>query len=235
MSTIEEITLYQTAPHQCSYRNDQLASTLFVDPELKVTPEILTYLSQRGFRRSGEYIYLPNCETCSACISTRLPVTLFTPNRIQKRVWKRNQDLAITLTEPQLTDEIYDLYQRYIETRHADGDMYPATKEQYQSFLVESYVDSFFLEFRLKRRLVAVAVTDILTNAYSAVYTFFEPELTQRSLGVYSLLAQIEHTKKAAFDHLYLGYWVKQCRKMNYKLQYRPIELLVNDQWTLLS
>ncbi len=235
MSTIEEIILYQTAPHQCSYREDQLASTLFVDPDLEVTQETLTYLSQRGFRRSGEYIYLPNCETCSACISTRIPVKLFSPNRTQKRVWKRNKDLVINVTAPQMTDEIYDLYKRYIENRHADGDMYPTTEEQYRSFLVDSYADSYFLEFRLEKKLVALAVTDILENAYSAVYTFFEPDLAQRSLGVFSVLAQIEQTKIAKLDYLYLGYWVKQCRKMNYKLQYRPIELLVNDHWTQLG
>lgn len=235
MSIIEEIKLYQTTPHQCSYREEQLASTLFVDPELKVTPEILSYLSLRGFRRSGEYIYLPNCETCSACISTRIPVALFTPNKTQKRNWNRNRDLTKEITEPKMTDEIYDLYRRYIETRHADGDMYPATREQYQSFLVDSYADSFFMEFRLADKLVAVAVTDILESAYSAVYTFFDPELPRRSLGVYSILVQIEEAKRAGLEHLYLGYWVKQCRKMNYKLQYRPVELLVNDHWTLLG
>lgn len=235
MSVLEEIKLYQTTPHQCSYREDQLATTLFVDPDLKITPDILTYLSERGFRRSGEYIYLPNCETCSACISTRLPVMLFSPNKTQKKIWRRNQDLEVVVGKPCVTDEIYTLYRDYIEARHADGDMYPPTREQYQSFLVDNYSAGLFIEFRLAGKLVAVAVTDQLENAYSAVYTFYDPNKTRRSLGVFSILVQIEQAKQAQLDYLYLGYWIKQCRKMNYKLQYRPIEILVNERWTLLS
>lgn len=235
MSVLEEIKLYQTTPHQCSYREDQLATTLFVDPDLKITPDILTYLSERGFRRSGEYIYLPNCETCSACISTRLPVMLFSPNKTQKKIWRRNQDLEVVVDKPRVTDEIYTLYRDYIEARHADGDMYPPTREQYQSFLVDNYSAGLFIEFRLAGKLLAVAVTDQLDNAYSAVYTFYDPREARRSLGVFSILVQIEQAKQAQLDYLYLGYWIKQCRKMNYKLQYRPIEILVNERWTLLS
>lgn len=235
MSILEEIKLYQTMPHQCSYRKDQLASTLFVDPELKMTPEILSDLSTQGFRRSGDYIYLPNCDSCSSCISTRIPVNLFRPNRNQTRIQKRNQDLTFSISEPRFTDELYDLYARYIKERHADGDMYPASEEQYQSFIVESEANSCFLEFRLNGKLLAVAVTDMLGNACSAIYTFFEPLESKRSLGVFAILKQVEFTRDKQLEYLYLGYWVKQCRKMSYKIQYRPVELLVNGCWTLLG
>jgi len=235
MSVLEQIKLYQTTPHQCSYRDDQLATTLFVDPELKVTPELLTYLSEKGFRRSGEYIYLPQCDHCSACISTRIPVALFAPNKTQKKIWRRNQDLSIVVTRPRITDKIYSLYQNYIEARHADGDMHPATREQYHSFLVKSCSNAHFIEFRKNKELLAVAVTDQLADAYSAVYTFFDPAQHRRSLGVFSILVQIARAQQAQLDYLYLGYWIKQCRKMSYKLQYRPVELLVNGHWTLLS
>lgn len=235
MSKLEKIKLYQTTPHECSYLTGKLASTLFVDPSLKITPEILTNLSEQGFRRSGNYTYLPNCDECSACISTRIPVSQFKPNRNQKRVWKRNQDLTWSISAPRFTDEFYDLYQRYIEVRHADGDMYPASEDQFRSFLIESYADSIFLEFRLSDKLLAVAVTDKLNNAYSAVYTFFEPELPQRSLGVFTILAQLEQAEREKLDYLYLGYWVKACQKMSYKINYRPLEILLHRHWTLLS
>ncbi len=235
MSILEEIKLYQTMPHQCSYRVDQLASTLFVDPEFKITPEILSYLSSCGFRRSGDYVYQPNCDHCSSCISTRIPVHLFKPNRAQKRILRRNQDLSCTLSEPRMSEEFYSLYAHYIKERHSDGDMYPATEEQYLSFIVESDVQSCFLEIRLKEQLMAVAVTDILSNGCSAIYTFFEPRESRRSLGVFAILQQIEFARERQLEHLYLGYWIKQCAKMNYKIQYRPIELLVNACWTQLG
>lgn len=235
MSIIEEITLYQTAPHPCSYRKEQEASTVFVDPQTSITRQTLTYLSERGFRRSGEYIYLPHCAHCSACISTRVPVKAFRANRSQRRVWRKNQDIQIKQTQPRYTQEIYQLYENYINGRHADGDMYPATKDQFNSFLVNSSSHSCFFEMRCADQLVAVAVTDILENALSAVYTFFDPALSQRSLGVFSVLAQIEQTREKNLPYLYLGYWVKQCSKMNYKIRYRPIELLIDDQWIRLS
>lgn len=235
MSILEEIKLYQTMPHQCSYRKDQLASTLFVDPEIRITPEILSYLSNCGFRRSGDYLYLPNCDSCSACISARIPVNLFQPNRNQRKIWRRNSDLTCTIREPCLTDEIYRLYERYITARHADGDMYPATRDQYQSFIVDSHADSCFLEIRRDETLLAIAVTDLLVDACSAIYTFYEPLESRRSLGAFAILKQIELAREKQLQHLYLGYWIKQCKKMNYKIQYRPIELLVNNCWTLLG
>ena len=115
--------------------------------------------------------------------------------------------------------------------RHADGDMFPADAEQYESFLVDGRAEAIFFEFRTPEQLLAVAVADRLNNALSAIYTFFDPDMADRSPGVFAILWLIEETKKRSLDYLYLGYWIKQSQKMNYKMDYRPLELYVDNQW----
>ena len=133
------------------------------------------------------------------------------------------------------SEEYFDLYQRYIEQRHADGDMYPPSRDQFATFLVRDLPFSRFYEFRLEGRLVAVAVTDLLPNGLSAVYTFYEPAEERRSLGRYAILWQIAEAQRLGLEAVYLGYWIKNCKKMSYKTQYRPIELLINQRWVILN
>lgn len=135
---------------------------------------------------------------------------------------------------PAFTEEYFDLYQRYIEQRHADGDMFPPSREQFSTFLVRDLPFSRFYEFRVDQRLLAVAVTDLLPNGLSAVYTFYEPDEERRSLGRYAILWQIAEAARLQLQAVYLGYWIKNCKKMNYKTQYRPIELLTNQRWVTL-
>lgn len=233
--TNQQLKLFQTRPHPCSYLDDQQAQTLFIDPDAELNPSAQTHLSELGFRRSGDFVYRPNCAACKACIPVRIPVRSFQPNRTQRRIWKRNRHLTSNLTEARLNDELYHLYARYIEARHQDGDMYPTSPEQFTDFLVNSRANTRFIEYRNQEKLVAVAVTDLLDNAYSAVYSFFDPDDTKASYGVYTILSQIDLARRAGLEYLYLGYWIKACQKMSYKVNYRPVELLVNEQWTLLT
>ena len=165
----------------------------------------------------------------------RIPVAQFLPDRNQKRILKRNADLTVTATKPQYSEEYFDLYQRYIEQRHADGDMFPPSRDQFSTFLVRDLPFSRFYEFRLDGRLLAVAVTDLLPNGLSAVYTFYEPAEERRSLGRFAILWQIGEAARLELEAVYLGYWIKNCKKMNYKTQYRPIELLINQRWVTLN
>lgn len=151
-----------------------------------------------------------------------------------KKIIRRNQDIGVRAVSSHFRAEHYALYQRYIEQRHADGDMYPASVEQYQNFLNTDLDFARFYEFRLNEQLLAVAVTDVLTSGLSAMYTFFEPEDTRRSLGRYAILWQIQESLRLNLPYVYLGYWVKDCRKMNYKTQYQPLEGFINDHWQLL-
>lgn len=232
---LANISLYITNSHSCSYLPEKQAKTLFVDPNKRLNGQQYSELASSGFRRSGHYIYQPHCENCQACISVRVVVDKFVATRHYKRILRYNQDIQVKKVAPQFTEEYFSLYERYIATRHADGDMYPATKEQYKNFLVDVPDYCTFYEFRAAGRLLAVAVIDCLEDSLSAVYTFFEPSEQRRSLGNYVILWQIQKCKALRLPYLALGYWIKDCRKMSYKLAFRPLELYVNQRWIKIS
>ncbi|MBY4677859.1 arginyltransferase [Marinobacterium arenosum] len=235
MTNLRSINFYATPGHHCSYLPNREAKTLFVDPQAIIAKDTYSQLSELGFRRSGRHIYRPHCGECQACISVRIPCTQFRPTRSQKRILARNRDLKVRVVSPQLNREYYQLYERYIIDRHADGDMYPPSEEQFMSFLVEGDQESVFFEFRDRQnKLIALAVSDFLEEGLSAIYTFFEPAEYKRSLGSYAILWQISECERLKLPYLYLGYWVKDCRKMNYKLAYRPIEMLLDNSWVLI-
>ena len=231
MSNMRTLVFYATPEHPCSYLDDRLATTMFVDPKADVDHALYTRLSQLGFRRSGHHYYKPRCNGCNACIPVRIPVNNFQPTRSQRRTWSKNQDLHSIHCDPVFNQEHFALYQRYINARHQDGDMYPPTLDQYESFLMEAREDTSFVELRDGTQLLAVAVTDTTMDGLSSIYTFFEPSETKRALGVYGILWQIAEAKRRQLPYLYLGYWIRNCDKMSYKTNYRPIEVLVRDNW----
>ena len=235
-SLLNDLQYYITPPHDCSYLPNKSARMVFLDPTHRINVVTLSELSRTGFRRSGDFIYRPECHLCRQCLSSRVPVADFQMNSSQKKAWKRNQDLEIRITNPaQANDTHYLLYERYINERHADGDMYPPSRDQFEKFLLQSCADSFFLELWKDNQLLAVSTCDLLDDGISAVYTFFDPDFDRRSLGVFAVLKQIEHIKKIGLDYIYLGYWVPHSKKMNYKSQYLPLELLVDGHWRRLN
>lgn len=231
MTSETKIRLYQGEENPCDYLSGQLSSSQFIDPSLVLTSELYGLLIANGFRRSGSHIYRPMCQSCSACTATRLLVSLFGPSRSQRRILKKNRDITISVESAKFSDEYYTLYSRYQKSRHAGGAMAESSVGDFSSFLISDWCDTSFIEYRLNNRLVAVAVTDILDSGFSAVYTFFEPNLAERSLGVFSVLTQIEESKKAGNNWLYLGYWIEQCQKMSYKTNYQPLEGFINGRW----
>ena len=233
-SSLRDLKVYTTYPHACSYLEDQEATTLFVDPRQPVDQKLYSKLSVLGFRRSGNHIYRPHCAQCNACIPARIPVADFERSRAQKRTWDRNQDLRVICTDEINDDDAFDLYHRYISIRHADGDMYPPDREQYQAFLNSVWDCTRYFRFYDRARLVAVAVVDRLEDGLSAIYTFFDPAATRRSLGTYAILWQVEQARTAGLDYLYLGYWIRDCQKMSYKSDYRPLQMYTNSRWTTL-
>jgi arginine-tRNA-protein transferase len=233
-SSLRDLKVYTTYPHACSYLEDQEATTLFVDPRQPVDQKLYSKLSVLGFRRSGNHIYRPHCAQCNACIPARIPVADFERSRAQKRTWDRNQDLRVICTDEINDDDAFDLYHRYISIRHADGDMYPPDREQYQAFLNSVWDCTRYFRFYDRARLVAVAVVDRLEDGLSAIYTFFDPATTRRSLGTYAILWQVEQARTAGLDYLYLGYWIRDCQKMSYKSDYRPLQMYTNSRWTTL-
>lgn len=233
MSNMQTLRFYVTPSHNCSYLPGLKAKTLFVDPQMLITTDTYSQLSELGFRRSGGHIYRPHCEGCNACQSIRIPVSAFKLSKSQKRIINKNKDINVIRKSPDMQHEYFDLYKRYINERHSDGDMYPPTSEQFHQFLVEGALNSWFYEFRdHDNRLVAVAVTDHLKHDMSALYTFYDPDEEARSLGTFAILWQISEARRRNMHYLYLGYWVKECRKMSYKTAFKPLEMLIDGHWT---
>jgi arginyl-tRNA--protein-N-Asp/Glu arginylyltransferase len=233
-SSIRDLKVYTTYPHSCSYLEEEEATTLFVDPRQAIDKRLYSRLSVLGFRRSGNHIYRPHCSQCDACVPARIPVKDFVRKRGQRRVWQRNQDLMVVESNDIRDDEAFELYQRYISLRHADGDMYPPDREQYEAFLNSVWDCTRYFRVYDKSKLVAVAVVDVLEDGLSAIYTYFDPEADKRSLGVYAILWQVEKSLELGLEYLYLGYWIRNCKKMAYKSDYRPLQLYVNSNWTTL-
>ncbi len=225
------IHFYRTLPHNCGYLPGRRASNAVVDPELNMEPWLYTRLAEIGFRRSGPRVYRPACPGCSACIPLRIPVADFAPNRAQRRVRNMNRDLVVHERAAAFDPEHFALYCRYLTVRHADSDMEAMREDDYLEFLTCRGIETRFIDFRLDGRCVAVAVADVLTNALSAVYTFFDPALARRGLGVNAILREIDIARGLGKEWLYLGYWIEDCRKMRYKNDYRPNEVFVDGRW----
>jgi len=184
-----------------------------------------------GFRRSGDHIYRPHCNNCNACVAARVVASEFKPSKSQRRVINTNQDLRLEITDSVIDDEAYELYERYISGKHADGDMFPPDRHQYESFLNNSLGSTRYFRLYEKDKLVCVAVADEMLDGLAAIYTFYDPDLEKRSLGTFAVLLQISHAKRRALPYVYLGYWIENCQKMNYKTRFKPLEMLSGGRW----
>jgi arginine-tRNA-protein transferase len=227
----EELRFFATAPRACSYLSNRTSISVFVDPDAQLTTDVYKRLARFGFRRSGNDLYVPACPGCSACIPVRVPVKHFRRSRSQRRAWNRNRDLVLSVLAPEYREDHFQLYVRYLASRHPGGGMDDPTPDEYMRFLSSDWCDTHFVEFRHRDRLVAVAVTDRLHKALSAVYTFFDPELHKLSLGTYAILRQIELARSMDCEWLYLGYWIPGSRKMQYKSHFRPMQAYHKGHW----
>lgn len=228
---MNRLNLYFSREHACHYLPGRRARIAVVDPAERPTTRGYSTLSARGFRRSGHYLYRPACDGCDACRSLRVPVARFTPDRSQRRTLKRNADLRVRTLAPEFNAEHYRLFTRYLQSRHRDGGMDGTDPDAYIGFLEGGWTDTAFHEFRDGGRLLAVAVTDRLADGLSAVYTFYEPDESRRSLGNYAILWQIGAARQVGLRWLYLGYWIGESDKMNYKSRFRPHEILIDGGW----
>jgi arginine-tRNA-protein transferase len=229
------VRLYASPPHACAYLEDREAITQFIDPSQSMTSRLYSQLVEVGFRRSGEYVYRPRCNSCQACRPARIATTSFQPTRSQRRTWRRNQDLEISSMPAGFHEEHFALYRRYISSRHAGGDMDVTSPDRYREFLLSSWGDSWCYEFRLGDRLLAVAVIDLLAQGLSAVYTFFDADYAERSLGTFAILWELSEARRRGLPWLYLGYWIAECSKMSYKSRFRPLEIYRDGLWQVVS
>lgn len=229
------VPLWLTREHTCSYFADRLSQSAVVDPNFDMNTALYSQLIAQGFRRSGDQVYKPYCNACQACVPSRIPVTEFQASRKQRRCLKHNANTLATIKPAGFDPQHFALYQRYQSARHQKDEATAISQEDYMQFLGSHWCDTWFVEFAINRQLIAIAVVDVLENALSAVYTFFDPDFAEFSPGVYAVLWQIEQAKQQQLDYVYLGFWIEGCRKMSYKIQYQPLEGLVGQQWQPIS
>lgn len=197
-------------------------------------------LMDRGFRRSGDVFYAMVCDDCRLCVPIRVPVATFAPSKSQRRALRKNEDVTVQVGPPTFTSAKFALYRRYLGGQHGRGETEDVDEgaagsgereDEFRASMYGSIVDTVEVTYTLGDRLLAVSLLDVCPRSVSAVYHFYDPDEGARSLGVFSVLMEIEYTRQLGVPHYYLGYWIEGARTMQYKANYRPHELLRAGRW----
>lgn len=237
---------YLTAPQPCPYIDGQEERKVFTHLVGENAPQVNDMLTHGGFRRSQNIAYRPACEACRACVSTRVQVDQFKPSKNLKRIANRNKDLIGEIISPDPNSEQYSLFRSYLDARHWDGGMVDMTSLDYAMMVEDTHVNTRLILYRRRGPdsgitgkgegpLVGVALTDILGNGLSMVYSFFDPVESGRSLGSFMILDHIERARTMGLPYVYLGYWVEGSEKMEYKSRFQPLEHLGINGWNIKS
>ncbi len=229
---------YVTAPQPCPYLEGRMERKLFTALQGEQAQRLNDSLSKQGFRRSQNVLYRPSCAECSACLSARIRVADFTPNRTQKKLMRRNAHLRRNATSPWATEDQYQLFRRYLDHRHADGGMADMDIFEFAAMIEETPIRSRVIEYTRParegergRQLAAVSLTDVFDDGLSMVYSFYDPDLAGDSLGTYLILDHIDIAREAGLPYVYLGYWVPGSRKMGYKARFNALEIYKGSAW----
>lgn len=225
-ATLPAFPLYRGGPHSCSYLPGRTATDLFTIARRVEGAEYQAMMDQ-GFRRSGRVIYRPECRGCRECVPIRVPVAAFRASRSQRRVQRRNADVGVEIGPPRCTDEKYRLFVDYLRFQH-DGAM-GEDRGEFERFLYDSPTDTLEMTYRIGNRLGAVGIVDATPACLSSVYFYFAPQEARRSLGVFGALQEIEECRVRGLPYWYVGYYVRESAKMNYKAAFGPHELLGPD------
>ncbi len=227
---------FGTLTQPCPYLAGRLESKVVTELDGPRAARLHEELTRAGYRRSHTLLYKPACAGCEACVPVRIPVADFRPSRSLRRVWRRNADLTARERPARASAEHYTVFARYQRSRHADGGMATMDFADYRAMVEETTVETTVFEFRDPAgRLVAVSLTDRLSDALSGVYKFFEPAEARRSPGTYAVLWHVAHARALGLAYVYLGYWIAACEKMSYKVRFRPLEALGPGGWRRLE
>lgn len=232
------------APHEfyallespCPYLPQRQERKLATPLSVRDTTAFYSSLSRAGFRRSHNFAYRPACRSCQACVPVRVAAYAFTPSRSQRRILRMNANLAVRERSGPATSEQYAVFKRYVTLRHADGDMAAMNFREYRAMVECSRLDTRLAEVREPNgRLVAGCLLDWLDDGGSAVYSFFDPDCRNRSLGRFMILWLIGEARRRELPYVYLGYWIRDARKMDYKRYFRPLEGLGPKGWVAVA
>ncbi|HTQ70953.1 MAG TPA: arginyltransferase [Acidocella sp.] len=227
---------YTTAPLPCPYVPGRTERKVVTELAGVSAETLHDRLSRGGFRRSHNIAYAPVCANCNACVPIRIRAHDFMPDRTQRRIERLNADLLVQEMPPRATAEQFALFQTYQQARHGDGDMSTMSFYDYRAMVEDTPIETSVVEFRLPNgRLVGACLTDRLGDGLSAVYSFFETSLNQRSLGTYAIIWLVRRAVEQRLENVYLGYWVEESRKMAYKAKFHPSEILRGGQWKPLA
>lgn len=223
----------------CDYFHDRRLATFAFAQNIQHDPVVFyDEMIRHGYRRQGSLLYQTRCRCCLSCVQGRVDVHRFRRSRTQQKIWNRNQDLtqSVIPAASAMSEEAYRLYTHYEAIRHPGSPMVRFGEKEFEEALLFSNVDTFAVEYRMKGRLVLVSLMDVLPHGISAVYTFYSPEEARRSLGTFSILNEIEFTKKLGAEaRLYLGAWQARNPGMSYKSQFRPFEVYWEGKWQPLD
>lgn len=223
---------FATSPLPCPYLPGRVERRIVTELLGRSAVNLHDTLSLAGYRRSHGIAYAPACPDCNACTAVRILAQDFKRSKNQKRVWNANKDLTFTFEKPEATEEQFELFSQYLNARHADGDMSRMDFIDYRALVEDTPVDTSIVEFRDHRQsLVGACLIDRVKLGLSAVYSFFDTSLQNRSLGTYMILWMIEQCSLNDLDHVYLGYWVADCEKMSYKSRFQPLEAYSPQGW----
>jgi arginine-tRNA-protein transferase len=227
------LQFYVTAPQPCPYLDGRMERKLFTALQGDSAERLNDSLSKQGFRRSQNVLYRPSCADCAACMSARIRVADFAPSKSQKRTARRNRTLTRKATSPWATEDQYDLFRRYLDSRHADGGMADMDVFEFAAMIEETPIRTRVVEYTDSETdaLAAVCLTDVLDDGVSLVYSFYDPDRPQSSLGTHIILDHIEIAREAGLPFVYLGYWVPGSPKMGYKANFSGLELYVGNRW----
>lgn len=221
-----ELELFEANNGTCPYlEGRQWHSYMFRADKLE--DQIYESLITMGFRRSGRFFYKNNCPGCRECVSIRVMVDRFKQSKSQRRTWSKNQDLTMTWHPVRFDQESFQLYRTYSLQKHNSE----ASEQNYWDFLINTAVSTIMMRYYLGVDLVGIGWVDVLPRSLSSVYFAYDMNFSKRRLGVFSVLKEIELAQQLGKRSLHLGFWVRDCRSMNYKEQYKPYELLINDVW----
>jgi arginyl-tRNA--protein-N-Asp/Glu arginylyltransferase len=233
---------FLTAPSPCPYLPGQMERKVFTHLVGEKASALNEVLTQGGFRRSQNIAYRPACEACKACVSIRVPVDQFETTRSFRRVLEKNTDLIGTRVDAAPTSEQYSLFRAYLDARHSQGGMADMTVLDYAMMVEDTHVDTMLVEYRFRGPdsgitgqgegpLIATALTDLLSDGLSMVYSFYEPDFIDRSLGTLMILDHIRRARRMGLPYVYLGYWVDGSKKMAYKARFKPQQHLGPRGW----